>query len=53
MAMVVAVGYFAGWKVDQWLKTTDSRGTLTGIIIGVITAMVLVIRMILQTKNQE
>lgn len=53
MALVVAFGSFAGWKADQWFNTNDPWYTLAGIITGVIAAMVLVIRMILQNKNQE
>jgi hypothetical protein len=47
MAAVVFACYFAGSKVDQWMGTENSPWTLTGVITGVIAAMVLAIRMVL------
>ncbi len=52
MAVLVIAGYFAGNKVDQWLKRIDTLYTLIGVVTGVIASMLLAVRMILK-KNKN
>lgn len=55
MAALVVAGLFAGRLADRLLERDDSLMTLTGVVAGVIAAMVFAIRSIIRTgsKKQE
>ena len=53
MGAIVLAGYFGGMQLDKFLERDDSIITLAGVVAGVIVAMVLAIRMILDKKNQS
>lgn len=52
MGAIVLAGYFGGMQLDKFLKRDDSIITLIGVVTGVIVAMVLAIKTILDKKNQ-
>lgn len=52
MGAIVLAGYFGGMQLDKFLERDDSIITLAGVVTGVIVAMILAVRIILDNKNQ-